>query len=156
MPITLTTMPLTAEVAVLIAQLGLEPHPEGGFYRETYRTDAPAGERAACTAIYFLVPRGVTSNWHAVDADEIWHNYEGAPLELELWDPENGRRTRILGRDIRTGQEPQIVVPGGVWQRSRSLGDYTLAGCTVAPAFEFAHFDILEEGQEPEDVLPRT
>lgn len=131
--------------------LGLAPHPEGGFYRETFRAPAADGERAASTAIYYLLPEGEASAWHRVDADEVWHHYAGAPLELTLWD---GRERRVvrLGTDLAAGESPQAVAPAGVWQAARPLGGWVLAGCTVAPAFEFAGFEMAPPGWEP--ILP--
>ncbi len=126
----------------LINRLGLRPHPEGGHFRETFR-DQNSG-RAHSTAIYFLLKAGEASRWHRVDAAEVWHFYRGAPLELKI-----GRETKILGPDIAAGQLPQLVVPPGEWQAARSLGDYTLVGCTVAPGFEFAKFELAAEGWEP-------
>lgn len=131
--------------------LGLVPHPEGGFYRETFRAPAAHGEkaeRAASTAIYYLLPEGEASAWHRVDADEVWHHYAGAPLELTLWD---GRERRVvrLGSDLAAGESPQAVAPAGVWQAARPLGGWVLAGCTVAPAFEFAGFEMAPPGWEP-------
>jgi predicted cupin superfamily sugar epimerase len=126
----------------LIARLDLKPHPEGGYFRETYR-DANPG-RAHSTAIYFLLKAGERSRWHRVDAAEAWHFYRGAPLELRI-----GRQTHILGPEIEQGEAPQMIVPPGAWQVARSLGDYTLVGCTVAPGFEFSKFEMAEEGFEP-------
>ncbi len=139
---------LTAEEVVRL--LGLQPHPEGGFYRETFRAPAPDGARAASTAIYYLLREGDVSAWHRVmDADEVWHHYAGAPLELRL---ANGReRTSLrLGADLAAGERPQAVVPAGVWQAARPLGGWVLVGCTVAPAFEFASFEMAPPGWEPE------
>lgn len=116
--------------------LGLQPHPEGGWYRETFR-DAAGEGRAASTAIYFLLEAGQESRWHRVDAAEVWHHYAGAPLLLSIG--ETGHR---LGPDLTAGERPQAVVPAGVWQKARSLGDWTLVGCTVAPGFEFAGFEL--------------
>jgi predicted cupin superfamily sugar epimerase len=132
----------------IIALLGLRPHPEGGHYRETFR--APDAPRGAGTAIYFLLKAGERSHWHRVDADEIWHYYAGAPLELSL--SEDGRKVhhRRLGSDFGIGEEPQAVVPRHVWQAARSLGRWTLVGCTVAPAFEFKGFELA-----PPDWAPR-
>ncbi|HMH65485.1 MAG TPA: cupin domain-containing protein, partial [Rhizomicrobium sp.] len=96
------------------------------------------------TAIYFLLKAGEMSRWHRVDAAEVWHFYEGAPLELRI-----GKQTYVLGADIDAAQAPQVVVPPGEWQSARSLGDYTLVGCTVAPGFDFAHFEIAPEGFSP-------
>jgi uncharacterized protein len=126
----------------LIEMLDLKPHPEGGHFRETFR-DSNQG-RAHSTAIYFLLKAGEASRWHRVDAAEVWHFYRGAPLELQI-----GEKTFILGPDIDEVQTPQIVVPPGAWQAARSLGDYTLVGCTVAPGFEFAHFEMAPDGFEP-------
>jgi uncharacterized protein len=139
--------PLPAEEVVRL--LGLAPHPEGGFYRETFRAVAPDGGRGSSTAIYYLLRRGEISAWHRVDADEVWHHYAGAPLEL-LLSPDGRRRSaRMLGSDLAAGERPQAVVPAGAWQSARSLGDWTLVGCTVAPAFEFAGFEMAPAGWEP-------
>jgi predicted cupin superfamily sugar epimerase len=127
-----------------IALLGLESHPEGGHYRETFR-DPAGGKRAYSTAIYFLLAGGEISRWHKVDAAEVWHFYAGSPLELFV-----GAERHVLGASIGEGQSPQIVVPRGVWQRAKSLGNYTLAGCTVAPGFEFAGFELAPDGFEPD------
>jgi predicted cupin superfamily sugar epimerase len=135
----------------LIARLRLEPHPEGGHYRQMFRAGPGAGDvaRGASTAIYFLLKAGERSHWHRVDADEIWHHYAGAPLELSLSD--DGRRVRHLrlGSDFEIGEEPQRVVPRQVWQAARSLGNWTLVGCTVAPAFEFDGFELAPPGWAP-------
>ena len=126
---------MSDEADRLIARLGLLPHPEGGHYRETFR-DANAG-RAHSTAIYFLLREGEVSRRHRVDAAEVWHFYRGAPLELTV-----GEARHVLGPDIEGGQHPQLIVPAQVWQGARSLGTYTLVGCTVAPGFEFAGFEL--------------
>ena len=118
----------------IIARLGLKPHPEGGHYVQTFR--APEG---ALTAIYFLLKAGERSHWHRVaNADEIWHHYAGAPLELSLSEDGTSVRHLRLGTDFGVGEQPQAVVPRRVWQAARSLGAWTLVGCTVSPAFEFA------------------
>jgi predicted cupin superfamily sugar epimerase len=134
------TTSLTA--AELIQLLGLKPHPEGGHFRETFRdTRTVDGGRAASTAIYFLLARGQRSHWHRVDAVEIWHYYAGAPLTLEI--AEGAKRTTItLGPDLSAGEQPQGIVPAGAWQAAHSLGDWTLVGCTVAPGFDFAGFEL--------------
>jgi uncharacterized protein len=118
----------------IIARLGLKPHPEGGHFVETFR--APEG-----TAIYFLLKAGERSHWHRVNADEIWHHYAGAPLELSMSDDGHAVRHLRLGTDFAIGEQPQAVVPRHVWQAARSLGAWTLAGCTVSPAFEFSGFE---------------
>lgn len=133
----------------LIRRLGLQPHPEGGHFVETYRAPAAAGGRGATTAIYFLLRAGESSHWHRVDAVEIWHWYAGAPLELSISDDGRVSRTLTLGVDFAAGQRPQAVVPPHAWQAARSLGDWTLAGCTVSPAFEFAGFNLAPPGWAP-------
>jgi predicted cupin superfamily sugar epimerase len=140
---------MTAEEVV--ALLGLAPHPEGGFFCETFR-DAPGAEgRAASTAIYYLLARGQRSHWHRVtDAVEVWHWHAGAPLALDIAPLAGGPATRtILGSDLEQGQRPQGVVPPGDWQSAESLGDWTLVGCTVAPGFEFSSFVMAPEGWSP-------
>ena len=131
-----------------ISALGLARHPEGGFVRETFRAgDEPRG---ASTSILFLLPAGERSLWHRVDADEHWLFHDGEALELLIADPATGARQRIvLGRDFESGQRFQAVVPRGHWQAARPLGAWALVGCVVAPAFEFAHFEMAPEGWEP-------
>ena len=128
----------------IIALLNLKPHPEGGYFRETFRDGAAADGRAHSTAIYFLLKAGEISRWHRVDAAEIWHFYRGAPLELRI-----GKDIYVLGPNVDEAQAPQVVVPPNVWQSARSLGDYTLVGCTVAPGFEFAHFEMAPDDFQP-------
>jgi predicted cupin superfamily sugar epimerase len=134
--------------------LDLEPHPEGGLYRETFRDTATVAfgadaARAASTAIYFLLRAGEVSRWHRVDASEIWHWYAGAPLALTIAEAQ-GRRDVRLGPDLIAGERPQAVVPVGAWQQAASLGAWTLAGCTVAPGFQFAGFELAPPGFEPQ------
>ncbi len=132
-----------ASVEEIVRLLDLTPHPEGGFYRETFRDLRARGARAASTAIYYLLPGGDPSRWHRVDAAEVWHYYAGAPLELTI--EENGaRRAYRLGADLSAGERPQAIVPAGGWQRARALGAWTLVGCTVAPGFEFARFEVID------------
>ena len=134
--------------AEIIALLDLKPHPEGGHYRETFRDPREVGGRSAGTAIYFLLAEGEASHWHRVDAAEIWHFHAGAPLELRIADPLE--RRMVLGSDLMAGERPQGVVPTGAWQAARSLGAWTLVGCTVAPGFDFIGFEMASEGWEPE------
>ena len=135
--------------AEIISVLSLQPHPEGGHYRETFRDRASgAPGRAHSTAIYFLLQAGEISRWHRVDAAEVWHWYAGAPLLLAVAD-EAGRRDVRLGIDLATGERPQAVVPAHAWQQAQSLGAWTLVGCTVAPGFEFAGFEMAPPGSEP-------
>ena len=133
----------------IIAALDLKPHPEGGWYRETYRDEAAAGSRAAVTAIYYLLREGERSHWHRVDAAEIWHWYAGAALELRISRDGGGGERVILVNDVMAGERPQAIVPPHAWQAARSLGAWSLAGCTVAPAFEFAGFELAPPGWEP-------
>lgn len=145
------TTPPPDPAARAIALLGLVPHPEGGWYAETWRGESAAGERAAGSAIYFLLRGGEVSAWHRLDAAEVWHHYDGAPLELRIV-PEGGRPlTVVLGTDLARGQRPQAVVPAGAWQTARSVGAYTLVGATVAPAFEFEGFELAPDGWAPPD-----
>lgn len=131
--------------AEVIALLALEPHPEGGWFRQTFVDEVPGG-RAHSTLIYYLLEAGDHSHWHRVDSAEVWHWYAGAPLELRIDPPP---LTLTLGNDLSTGQRPQGVVPRGAWQSARSLGEWTLVGCTVAPGFEFEHFELAPKGWEP-------
>lgn len=144
-------MPSSTDADAIIGLLDLAPHPEGGYFRESFR-DAAAGTsgRAASTAIYFLLKQGQTSRWHRVDAAEVWHWYAGAPLDLAVAAPDALPQTVRLGSDLASGERPQAVVPAGHWQRARSLGAFTLVGCTVAPGFSFAGFEIAAPGLFPE------
>jgi predicted cupin superfamily sugar epimerase len=133
----------------IIELLQLKPHPEGGHYRETFR-DEREGERAASTAIYFLLAEGEVSWWHRVDAAEVWHWHAGAALELAIAPPAGGNVEHIrLGADLAAGERPQGVVPAGAWQSARSLGAWTLVGCTVAPGFEFSGFELAPGNFDP-------
>jgi predicted cupin superfamily sugar epimerase len=137
--------------AEVIRLLGLEPHPEGGHFREMFR-DARTDERgrAASTAIYFLLARGERSHWHRVDAVEVWHWHAGAPLVLETAASERGPVARVtLGADLAAGERPQAIVPAHMWQAAASRGDWTLVGCTVAPGFDFAGFELAPTGWNP-------
>jgi predicted cupin superfamily sugar epimerase len=140
---------MTMTAAAIIARLGLQPHPEGGHFRETWRDRPAGGGRGAGTAIYYLLASGERSHWHRVDAAEIWHWYGGAPLALGVAEPGAAPATLTLGPDLAGGQAPQIIVPAGSWQSAESLGDWTLVGCTVSPAFEFAGFEMAPPGWTP-------
>jgi predicted cupin superfamily sugar epimerase len=127
--------------------LGLEPHPEGGWYVQTWRD---GGEpRGAGTAIYFLLRAGERSHWHRVDAAETWHHYAGAPLELRVAVPGEATTTAVLSADLAAGHRPQATVPAGAWQAAETTGPFSLVGCTVAPAFEFSGFELAPPGWEP-------
>lgn len=144
----MTAKTLTA--ADVIRLLKLEPHPEGGHFRQTFR-DALQVEsgRAASTAIYFLLARGERSRWHRIDAVEVWHWYAGAPLRLEIAAEKSAGQRMTLGGDLAAGEHPQAVVPANAWQAAASLGDWTLVGCTVAPGFEFSKFELAPDSWEP-------
>jgi predicted cupin superfamily sugar epimerase len=137
----------------VIAALGLKPHPEGGHFRETFRDEARAkGGRAAGTAIYYLLKAGERSHWHKVDAAEIWHWYAGAPLCLAIARADGDEAmVETLGPKLDQGEHPQIVVPAHAWQSAESMGTFTLAGCTVAPGFEFSGFIMAPDGWHPGD-----
>lgn len=127
----------------VIEALGLEPHPEGGWFRETFRDDAS-------TAIFYLLEAGQVSAWHRVrNASEVWHHYAGGPLRISVAGEGGPARAHILGPDLFAGQTPQVVVPAGGWQSAEPLGAWTLVGCTVAPAFDFATFEMAPEGWDP-------
>ena len=145
----------------VIRLLDLKPHPEGGYFCETFR-DAPlrcpplqAGQRsggvsrAASTAIYFLLARGERSHWHRVDAAEVWHWYAGAPLVLEIAKAAGPIERVALGSDLAGGERPQAIVPAHAWQAAESVGEWTLVGCTVAPGFDFAGFELAPKGWKP-------
>lgn len=126
----------------LIAALGLERHPEGGWYRRTWVAEADEGMRPAGSAIYYLLLAGEVSAPHRIDATELWHFYEGDPLELSREWPDGARDVQVLGPDVVSGQVPQLVVDAGVWQSARPLGRYALVGATVTPAFTFEGFEL--------------
>lgn len=131
------------KAADIIRALNLRPHPEGGHFTETFRDTRMVNGRAASTAIYYLLARGERARWHRVDSAEVWHFYSGAPLLLETSAGAGvGIARTTLGPDLWAGQVPQVIVPAGIWQAAESSGDWTLAGCTVAPGFEFAGFEL--------------
>jgi uncharacterized protein len=138
-----------SEADAIIAALGLQPHPEGGHYRETFRDVPEGGGRGAMTAIYYLLKAGEDSAWHRVDAAEIWHWYAGAPLRLRIAEDQQRVQDFTLGPDIAAGARPQITVPVMAWQSARSQGAWTLVGCTVGPAFAFAGFEMAPKGWVP-------
>ena len=135
----------------LIEKYQLTPHPEGGYFKEIYRSElsltspVTQGVRQAVTQIYFLLTAGQLSRFHRVVHDEIWHFYEGAPLALIQYDG-----SRVVREEIGPGASYTAVVPGGVWQAAESTGDYSLVGCTVAPGFDFTDFTFLSDHGEVE------
>lgn len=142
-----------ASAADVIRLLGLEPHPEGGHFRETFRDPAEAEGRAASTAIYYLLDLAEVSEWHRIDAVEVWHHYAGAPLVLTVSENGHDARAHHLGPDLARGQRPQLAVPAHAWQTATSLGAWSLMGCTVAPGFRFEGFEMAPPGWRPS---PRT
>jgi predicted cupin superfamily sugar epimerase len=126
----------------VIELLGLEPHPEGGWYRETWR-------EPATTAIHYLLKAGERSHWHRVDATEIWHFYGGDPMGLAISPDGRAITDHVLGADLAAGQRPQVVVPPGAWQAARPCGGWSLVGCTVSPAFRFEGFELAPPGWHP-------
>lgn len=148
----MTHASLSPDAARLVERLNLAPHPEGGFFRETWRSPLvidglPHGApRTAQTAIYFLLPKGTFSALHRVTSEEIWHFYDGDPVDLHLIDGEARHRVDTLGVDFEAGYFPQRVVPAGMWQaavpREDGTRGFSLCGCTVAPGFDFADFEM--------------
>jgi predicted cupin superfamily sugar epimerase len=141
-----TAEPLTADV--IIAHLGLKPHPEGGYFKETFRDEPGHEGRAHSTAILYLLRTGEVSRWHRVDAAEMWHWYGGAPLKLVI-NQDEVRHEHRLGPNLLQGEHPQVLVPARAWQTAESLGAWTLAGCTVAPGFDFAGLELAPDDFEP-------
>ena len=137
--------------AAIIVTLGLQPHPEGGHYREIWRDTPADGSRGTGTAIYYLLTEGQRSHWHRVDAAEAWHFYGGAPLRLQISADGKTTNALTLGPDLAAGHRPFALVPSGHWQAAESLGPWTLVGCTVSPAFLFSGFELA-----PPDWRPHT
>jgi predicted cupin superfamily sugar epimerase len=139
-----------SSAAEIIRLLELQPHPEGGHFREMFRDPCQMEGRAVSTAIYYLLRKGERSHWHRVDAAEVWHHYAGAPLALHVAESEQAKpATNVLGKNIAAGERPQIVVAEGHWQAAEPLGDWTLVGCTVAPGFEFSGFELARKDWSP-------
>ncbi len=134
--------------AEMIQKLALKPHPEGGHYRETFRDSRLIEGRPAATAILFLLARGERSHWHRIDAVEIWHYHAGAPLKLDIVDGAKEEIVR-LGANVHADEVPQVMVPARAWQAAETLGDWTLVGCTVAPGFDFAGFELAPPDWKP-------
>jgi len=135
----------------VVERFGMAAHPEGGWYVETWRAAAPDGRRPVASAILFLLAAGEASHWHRVDADELWQFSAGDALELLIAsrDGSGPIERHRLGADVTTGDVVQAVVPAGTWQAARPLGEWTLVGCIVAPAFTFDGFELAPDGWEP-------
>jgi hypothetical protein len=149
-----------SRVAELITTLDLQPHPEGGFYRQIFRSTVQVtptdkrGARAALTTIYFLLPEGSVSRWHQVASDEVWHLYEGGPLELlELSASGQSVLRHQLGPIGSGTAGPVCTIGAGIWQAARPLGDYAFTGCTVGPGFDFADFRLLADNHMLADAV---
>ena len=138
----------------LIAELGLVPHPEGGWYRRTWVAEAAGDARPSGSAIYYLLLEGEVSAPHRIDATELWHFYDGDPLELRLEASDGTWDVHVLGPDVAAGQSPQIVVEPRVWQSARPLGHYTFVGATVTPAFTFDGLELWDPGAGLEPPPP--
>ncbi len=138
----------TLTAADVSAMLDLEPHPEGGFYRQTFADRPDADGRPVSTLIYYMLTDHQTGLWHRVDAAEVWHWYAGAPMLLRVWDG-LGIEEFLLGNDLLSSQRPQRIIPAGAWQQAKVLGDWSLVGCTVAPGFLFSKFEEAAPGWEP-------
>jgi predicted cupin superfamily sugar epimerase len=138
-----------SDAAALIARLGLEPHPEGGWYRETFRQPAygDAADRGLATAILFLLDLGQSSRWHRVDATEMWLWHTGSPLRLLIDD--GAPQEHLLGGDVLAGQLPQAIVPANAWQAAEAQLGWALVSCVVTPAFEFSGFELAPPGWSP-------
>jgi predicted cupin superfamily sugar epimerase len=154
-------VPPDDRASALMTELHLQPHPEGGHFREVYRsplTVAPSdgrSDRAALTTIYFLLRAGEHSALHRVRSDEVWHFYEGDPLELVWWSPDQDRLERAALGPVADAQAPVAIVPAGSWQAARTTGAYTLVGCTVAPGFDFADFALMRDDEAAAEDLRR-
>ncbi len=135
--------------ADVIAALGLQPHPEGGWWAETWRAPEVDGARPVGSAILYLLAAGERSHWHTFDAAEVWQYAAGDPLELAVWNEGSPVVRHRLGGDVAAGDRPQAVVPAHAWQTASSLGAWTLVGCIVTPAFEFASWRLAPDGWEP-------
>ena len=139
---------MNPRIQLLIDSLKLQPHPEGGYYGEFFRSSHSVGadqdrpRRLALTSIHFLLVTGQCSRWHRVLSDEVWSHLEGQPLELSCFDTESGQLRTILLGTYDSGTQPVFVVPAGCWQAAQPLGEYTLVGCTVGPGFEFVDFSL--------------
>jgi uncharacterized protein len=143
----LIAAPTEVTAGEVIKTLNLTPHPEGGWYRQTWVEERKDGQRPSGTAIYYLLEAGQRSHWHKVDAVEIWHFHAGAPLCLLISKTDQGPATQItLGPDIHINQRPQAIVPKHFWQSAHSTGAWTLTGCTVSPGFRFAGFELADKG----------
>jgi len=140
---------VSTQASDIIRLMDMNPHPEGGWYCETFRDTETIKGRPRSTAIYFLLEAGQFSRWHRVDAVEVWHWYGGSSISLMISEDGVSSQTSILGPDIIAGERPQIIVPDMAWQSARPDGDWSLVGCTVSPGFQFSGFEMAKPGWEP-------
>jgi len=141
------TTDATADEVIRI--LELQPHPEGGHYRQIYAHVAADGSRGCMSSTYFLLCAGERSHWHQLDAPEVWSYHAGAPISVSIWTDGHPIETYRLGSNLAVGERPQVIIPAGAWQTGQSLGDWSLFGCIVAPAFQFAGFELAPPGWSP-------
>ena len=134
--------------AEIVALLELAPHPEGGWYRQTFVAEVPGG-RAHSTLMDFLLEAGQRSHWHRVESAEVWHWYAGAPMTIGISRDGKSVTEHKLGNDLAAGERPQVVIPSHAWQQATCLGEWSLVGCTVAPGFQFSKFEQAEPGWAP-------
>jgi predicted cupin superfamily sugar epimerase len=147
-------VPAPLSVEDVVAALGLEPHPEGGYFRETFRQDPGDGSRGSMTAIYYMPPVDRPSRWRVIDVDEVWTYHAGAPLTLSLSHDGRTVETHRLGTDFANGEKPQAVVPKGVWASAVSHGGWSLVGGICAPAFLYEGFRMAPPDWQPGGLLP--
>ena len=134
----------------IIVRLNLQPHPEGGFFRETFRQQPEGGARGALALIYYLLPKTHRSAWHRIDATEVWHFVCGDPLRLTLFSDNRGHRRVVVGAPLESEESPNVVVEPWTWMSAVSLGAWTLVSCTTAPAFEDAGFELAPPDWQPD------
>lgn len=153
---------MNPRAAELVRALGMQPHPEGGFYAEIFRSATSVdpldgrGPRPGLSGIYYLMLAGQRSGWHALGSDEIWLHFEGGPVRLWTFDAATGAVTARLLGPLAADTEPQRVIPAGVWQAAEPLGDYSLTGASVGPGFDFADFRMLADDTAAQDSLRRA
>jgi len=138
------------QAEAVIEALGMQAHPEGGWYLETWRAPSVDGDRPVGSAILYLLAAGERSHWHRVDAHEVWQHSGGDALEVRVWaEGDTAVTAHRLGSDVAAGERVQVVIPAGAWQAARPLGAWTLVGCIVTPGFEFAGFELAPADWEP-------
>ncbi len=158
---------MSVEVTQIVSKLEMSPHPEGGFYKEVYRSEGIipkdslqgfSGDRNFCTSIYFLLTSDNFSAFHRIKQDEVWHFYKGSPLYVHVIDPQGKYTRHEIGLDLENGQEPQLTVPKGCWFASsvKNENDFCFVGCTVAPGFDFQDFELADRNSLIENYPQHT